>query len=101
MTDDQIDYRAFEWETPEELTAKILARLARIVPGEVDWLKVTLEGRYAVIRGQVYSEQAHSAASRMLAAFLVNHEPKVDCKGTHGSAFPALRRDYPRLAGIT
>lgn len=78
MSDDQIDYGAFDWETAEELTAKVLARLAREVPGQVDSLKVTLGGKFARIKGLVHSEQARTAAIRTLAAFLVVHHIKTD-----------------------
>ena len=49
MTDDHIDYGVFSWETVEELTAKVLARLAREIPGQVDSLKITLSGKFARI----------------------------------------------------
>ncbi|MDT7534645.1 hypothetical protein OVY48_14595 [Sphingobium sp. SA2] len=93
MTDDHIDYGVFSWETVEELTAKVLARLAREIPGQVDSLKITLSGKFARIEGQVHSEHARTVAIRMVAAFLTKHEIKAEIE-VAGTLEPATNDWY-------
>ncbi|MDH2131998.1 CHAT domain-containing protein [Sphingobium yanoikuyae] len=93
MTDDHIDYGVFSWEAVEELTAKVLARLAREIPGQVDSLKITLSGKFARIEGQVHSEHARTVAIRMVAAFLTKHEIKAEIE-VAGTLEPATNDWY-------
>lgn len=76
MSDELIDYDPYSWETVEELTAKLLSRLAQTIPGGVDSLKIVLDGDDAFLTGMVHSEEARSVTVRTLAAFLKRHAIK-------------------------